>query len=69
MLHLQEGIFLELLGIELRTGTELQCLFTEGVADGVVWMIVSLVDDIIQGGTGEVSQEDGLRVGRGLQSS
>ena len=62
ILHLSVGVFLELLGIEVRTRAELQDLLTEGVADGVVGMEVRLVDDVVQGCPREVTQQDGLSV-------
>ena len=68
ILHLPEGILLELSGVEVWTGAELQGLFAERVANGIVGMKVGLVDDIVQCGTCKITQENGLTVGCRLQS-
>ena len=69
ILHLSIGIFLKLLRIKVRTSTELQDLFTERVADGVVDLEVRLVDNIIQGSPCKVTQQDRLRIGLRLEAS
>ena len=64
---LQVGIGIKLLGIEVRTGAELQCLLSKVTLHGVVHSVMPMVvDDVVEGGTGEVTEEGGLGVGTRL---
>ena len=66
--NLDEGISLELLGIEILTSAELQGLLVKRVANGVVDLEPRLVDDVVECCSCKVTQENGLRIGSRFQS-
>ena len=64
VLHLPSGLLLEGCGVKVGTGGEVQCLFPEVGAEGVLDVVVSgMVDDVIECSPGEVTQH-GIFVGR-----
>ena len=67
VLPLAGGLLLETGGTEVGARRKLQGLFAEEASQRVGQPELSRVDDVVQSGTGKVSQEDGLGVGTGFQ--
>ncbi len=61
------GVGVELLAVEPGAGAKLQCLLPEVALHGVVRLILALaVDDVVEGCSGEVTEQGGLGVGARL---
>ena len=68
MLYLLLGIALELLRAEPLASTELQGLLAERSLQHIAEISIGLVYDVVECRSGKVTQQDRLRVCRGLQT-